>query len=422
MKKKHLLSAITVVIIIACSAVSWGAGYVISAHSVRSYALNNAYVAFTDAADSAYFNPANMVWLEDGVMIDLGATYAHNTSVEFDGTVLGVPSSAGAKSEDSILPFVHLVSPKVGDWRFGLSIMEPAGMSKRWDSLMQMISAEESYLGVIEINPSVAYMITPRLSASVGVRFLYAEAELKAQLPPGMDPILVQGYRQDMDGDTWEEGFNLALTFKVTDSLRLAATYRSEINMDIEGTGSGYTTNPFDGSVYTFNDASGKTSLPLPANSALAISKTFDKTSLEFVYERTFWSAYDVLDLSFDDPLIELTFGQPRPQDWDDTNSFRVGVSYQFSDSLKLMGGASYEETPVPAQTIGFDIPESDILWFSLGAAYSFNPNMELGFACSYGYYKERTIEVADANVNGIVGTFNDSSFISATASFRYLF
>lgn len=419
---KHMLSVIAAGIILACSTVSWGAGYVISAHSVRSYALNNAYVANTDAADSAYFNPANMVWLNDEAMVDVGATYIHSNNTKFDGSVWGISASANSKTEDSFLPFVHFVSPKVGDWRFGISVVEPAGISKRWDSPMQMATAEESYLGVIEINPSAAYMINSRLSVGVGVRFVYADAEMKAQLPPGMDPILIQGYRQDMEGDTWEAGFNLALTFKPTDSLRLAATYRSEIDMDIEGTGSGYTTNPFDGTVYSFNDASGKVSLPMPANLAIAVSKTFDKTSLEFVYERTFWSAYDVMDLSFDDPIIELTLGQPRLQDWNDTSSFRVGVSYQFSDALKLMGGASYEETPVPEHTLGFDLPESDILWFSAGATYSFKPNMELGFACSYGYYMDRTIEPADANVNGIVGTFSDTSFLSATASFRFLF
>jgi len=406
----------------AYSTVCWGAGYIIGAHSLRSYALNSAYVAYTDSVDSAYFNPANMVWLNDEAMIDVGATYVRSNKTKFDGSVWGIPASADSKAEDTVLPFMHFVSPRVGDWRFGMSIVEPAGISKRWDSPLQMATAEDSFVGVIEINPSAAYKINSNLAAAVGVRLVYAEAELKAKLPPGMDPILTQGYRQNMEGDTWETGFNLALTFEPTDSMRLAATYRSKIDMDIEGTGSGYTTNPFTSSVYSFRNASGKTSLPLPASLALAVSKMFGKATLEFVYERTFWSAYEVMDLSFDDPIVELTLGQPIVQDWEDTNSFRLGVCYQYSDTLRLMGGASYEVTPVPKRTLGFDLPDSDILWFSAGFGYSLRPKIELGLAGSYGHYKDRTIDLADSNINGIVGKFEGSSFVSLTASFKYLF
>lgn len=206
-----------------------------------------------------------------------------------------------------------------------------------------------------------------------------------------MDPVLTEGYRQDIDGDAWSVGFNLALAYKPTDSLRLAATFRSEIDMDIEGTGSGYTTNPLNGLRHPFNDASIETSLPMPAMLALAVSQTFGKTTLEFVYEQMFWSAYDVVDPSFEDPIIELTLGQPRWQDWKDTNDFRLGISYQYNNALKLMGGVSYEETPVPAETLGFDLPDSDILWFSAGAAYAFKPNIELGLAYTYGHYRNRT-------------------------------
>ena len=277
-------------------------------------------------------------------------------------------------------------------------------------------------LRVIMINPSAAYMINSHFSIGAGLRIVYAEAEMKAQLPPGMDQVLIQGYRQEMEGDTWEAGFNLAATVHPTDTLRLAATFRSEINMDIEGSGSGYTTNPFTGQIYSFSSASGSTSIPLPAMLSLAISKTFGRMTFEFVYERMFWSAFDVMDLNFDDQIVELTLGGARLQDWDDSSDFRFGASYQHSDTLKLMLGVSYEETPVPDRTIGFDLPDSDLLWLAAGVAYAFKPNMELGFAYTYGYYMDRTIGPSDANVNGIVGEFSDTSFHSLTASFSYRF
>ena len=112
MKKKFL---VVLAGILACSTSSWGSGYVISSHSLRSFGLASAYIADTDAADSAYFNPANMVWLGEAAMIDAGASYIMNTKTKFDGTVKGIPASAESEDETAILPFVHFVSPKLGN-------------------------------------------------------------------------------------------------------------------------------------------------------------------------------------------------------------------------------------------------------------------------------------------------------------------
>jgi len=49
---------------LACSAVMAG-GYKIPEQSLNSMALGAAYVAHTTGADSAYFNPANMAFMED---------------------------------------------------------------------------------------------------------------------------------------------------------------------------------------------------------------------------------------------------------------------------------------------------------------------------------------------------------------------
>jgi len=418
MKNLSLIAAVVLV----SSVASWGNGYAITAQSVRSYALNNSYIAYTDGADTAYFNPANMVWLDEGSKMELGASYINSTDTKFVGTVGGMVASANSKADKTALPFIHYVSPKFEKWRFGLSVVEPAGIAKRWNSPIQMITAEETYLGVIELNPSLAYEFNSQLALGLGIRIQYAMAEFKAQLPSGMHPVLTQGYRQDMDGDDVAVGFNIALTYKPTDSLSLAAVYRTEIELDIEGEGSGYTTNPLSGFAYPFEGAHGSVTLHTPAVLTLAASKEYDKMILNFVYERMFWSVNKELDLDFYDFLIEGTLGQTRPQKWKDNNSYRFGASYQYNNELKLMGGISFEETPIPARTLGFDLPDADLWWMSAGFTYKFNPDMEFGLAYSYGKYDERTIELSDANVNSIVGEFSDTSFHTLTASLTYNF
>ena len=65
---------------------------------------------------------------------------------------------------------------------------------------------------------------------------------------------------------------------------------------------------------------------------------------MNLFYERMFWSAFDELDLNFNDQVVESTLGGARLQDWNDTNDFRLGVSYQHNDALKLVLGVSYED------------------------------------------------------------------------------
>lgn len=355
-------------------------------------------------------------------MVDAGMSYYRNPEVEFEGSVWGVAASADSRSEEIYLPFLHLVSPKIDNWRWGVSVVAPAGISKRWDSPMQSATAEKSYLGVLEVNPSVAYSINSQLSLGAGIRFAYGEAEMKAQLPAGIDPVLIQGYRQDLEGDAWEVGYNLAVTFKPKESLNVAAIYRSEIDLDIEGDGSGFTTNPLTGGIYPFEGVKGGASLPVPAMLGFGVSQTIGRATLEVVYERTFWSSFKELDLAFADPMVEATLGAVVSREWNDTDSIRLGIRYRVNDALQWMGGVSFEQTPIPSKTFSFDLPDSDVWWFGTGVSYTIRENMELVMAGSYGNYESRNITDAVGNINGIVGEFSHLSFYSVAFSFSYRF
>ena len=55
-----------------------------------------------------------------------------------------------------------------------------------------------------------------------GLRFIYSEGVVKNDATPLMGPA------SDMEGDTFEFGYNLAMTYKPTNDINLAVTYRSE--------------------------------------------------------------------------------------------------------------------------------------------------------------------------------------------------
>jgi len=157
---------------------------------------------------------------------------------------------------------------------------------------------------VVEANPTVAYKVNDMFSLALGARAVYSDANVRSAgnieavpaggLGGGLPATPEYTYiSRDMDGDTTEYGYNLAMSVKPTDKLALAATYRSEIDLDMEGSGTLYTSSSYFNGLFPtgFYQGTGSISTPLPAVLALAVSYSFEKSTLEFVYDRTFWSA-----------------------------------------------------------------------------------------------------------------------------------
>lgn len=380
-------------------------GYRIPEQSLNSVALSAAYVASANGADASYYNPANMAFMAEGGYIETSLTYINLPKVDY--TDSGNSAQNGdSKEENFLLPNLHYVSPMVGNWRYGLSIVAPAGLSKRWDESYQMQTSEEFTLKVVEINPTASYKVNDQLALGFGLRGVYTTGVIKNQR--------IGAYTNKMEADSIDFGYNLALSYKPIEDLTLAATYRSKVNLTVDGDakttlGAGGTS--FNGDV--------KTTIPLPASLALAAAYTMDKTTLEFVFERTYWSSYKELDFDFENGVVEASaLGQARPKNWKDVNAYRIGISHQYSDALKLMAGFAIDKTPVPSSTMGFELPDSDAKIYSAGFEYALSKQMKMGLAYLYSDKEDRSV----TNSAGVNGKFSDSAAHLVTASLKYKF
>ncbi len=364
---------------IVASSVVMAGGYKIPEQSLNSMSLGAAYVAHTMGADTNYYNPANMAFMVDKQYVEGAITLAHLPSNTY---TLGGPYSGKSETENILIPNIHYVSNAIGDFRWGVSMVAPAGLTKRWETPYQKASAEEFSLTVVELNPSMSYKIADNFSIGAGLRLIYSEGVVKSDasgaVPAGYEAFAP---KRDMEGDTIEFGYNLALAYKPTPDINLALTYRSEIELDEEGTAdlSGF------GQTYS---GGASVSVPLPAALNLAISKTWnDKFTLEFNYERTYWSAYDTLDFSYDEALggpLGATFDTPVAKNWEDTNTFRLGATIKMDNKITAMMGFAIDETPVPVEYISFELPDSDAKIFSMGFRYQQTEDLSWGAAFLY--------------------------------------
>jgi len=140
--------------------------------------------------------------------------------------------------------------------------------------------------------------------------------------------------------------------------------------------------------------------------------------------KKTYWSAYKALDFNYASPISPILvpyFDDSIAKNWKDTNTFRLGIT-QTLDKLTLMAGLVIDETPVPDQTLGFELPDTDATSVSLGGRYQLNDRMNIGFSGLYSMHKDRTISAADNNENGIVGEFSDGNILIISAGIGYKF
>lgn len=389
---------------LAATSALYAGGYKIPETSTNAVALSAATVAHSHGADSAYYNPANMVFMEDKQNAELDLIYIGLDPVKYksdDNTI-----DIDAKSETFFVPSLNYVSGKLGDngVRVGMSVVVPGGLSKRWSDSPAVDRAEEFTLEVVEVNPTAAFSVRDDLAIAVGFRMVSSSGIVKSS----------SAASRELTGDSIDVGYNLALAYKPMKNLEVAITYRSKVNLTVEGNAKLSIGNAL---VY---DGGANVTIPLPSTFNAAVAYILpSETTVEFVYERVGWSAYSSLNFDYVSAIpaiLQPSFDASIPKNWKDTNVYRLGVTQEL-DRYTLMGGVVLDETPVPESTASFELPDSDSLSVSAGVRYQYNESINLGFGALYSMRDKR--QVNNAHING---EFSNANVLLISAGLGYKF
>ena len=399
---KNLLKLTTLSLVTATAI--YAGGYKIPETSTNAVALSAANVAHTHSADAAYYNPANMIFMDDENALEADAIYIGLDPVNFKGSGAQAGQDINAKSESFVVPSINYVSPKLGNARVGLSITVPGGLSKRWSDSPAVDKAKEFTLEVVEVNPTAAFKVSDKVAFAVGFRAVYSSGVVKSS----------SSASRDMTGDNVDFGYNLALAYKPTKALEFGATYRSNVDLHEEGNAKLYIGNA---KVY---DGGANVTVPLPAALNLAAAYTFESaTTLELVYEKTYWSAYGSLDFDYKSaisPILVPFFDAPIAKNWKDTEAYRLGVTQEL-ENMTLMAGVVVDHTPIPEATMSYELPDSNSVSVSFGGRYNVNKKIDVGLSALYSMRENRDVKNSD-----IEGTFSNSNVLIVSAGLGYKF
>jgi long-chain fatty acid transport protein len=404
-RKKKIFLGMIWLLIVFYPAVSAASGFRISNQSLGAVGLSGAHTAFTPGPDSSYYNPANMSYLSEQWQAETSLTLLHLPNIEYSDN-RGSMFSGTSESELFFMPLLHLTSPEYGRLRYGFSLTYPYGLSKQWEQPYPRAFAENFSLLTVEANPTLAYEATDWFSVGGGLRVVYGKGEVENQIGAPVSPVTL---RRSSEGTDTQLGYNVALSVRPVKQWSIGATYRSEVNLDLSGNSE---LQAYAGGIPLASySGDGSVDITLPAVLTLATSYTFDRLTVEIGWDRTFWSSFRELDFNYDsnfETSLFSVFDKSIRKNWDDTDAFRMGLTYDWDERWTTTLGFSHDRTPVPADTLGFELPDSDAMVYCAGVRYRYSAATEVGISYMYHRTQSRSISQTDANSSGIEGRFTE--------------
>lgn len=395
---------LTLAISVAISTDAFAAGFASPIQGASG--LGNAYAgAAASALDATtiFPNPAGMTYLPDDQFVIANHLLRPSARFNDEGSTkaTGVPprgDEGGDIGSLIVMPTIFYTHRLNENLRLGLGINSPFGLKTEYDDdWVGRFQSVKSQLKTFNINPSIAYKISDQLSFGAGISFMRAEAELTR----AVNRVLLPESYVTIKGDDWGVGYNLGLIYQMTDSSRLGISYRSKVDLKLDGNAR------FDGAL-AVNNTDVKTNIITPE---IVSFSTFtllnDKWDLLTDISWTRWSRFKEINITRNDgsSLTNL------PQNWGNSLRYSFGANYHLNEAVNLRAGVAYDQEAFGDNDRQVRIPSNSRTWLSVGASWQRTANSRLDFGYTHIFIKDADIDqnqnTASQGFNGyVIGTY----------------
>ena len=401
------------VVLLFSSTSAMAGGFRLPEAGAKAMGMGFAFTAQANDPSAIYFNPAGIMQLE-GNNLEVGVTYIKANGGTFTGTTPltgGLSVSETQKDLDFFVPNAFFTRRASPNFAYGVGIFAPFGTGQEYENRNTSIFRSQITkidLMTLVVNPTVAWKVNEFLSVGAGIDFMYGKAEL-ARTPVGIDNATgfpANIFNSDLEGDGTAWGYNFGVLLTPTKQLKIGVAYRSKFDLEIKD-GDVDLSNVFSGNINTplgplppqgpapigfggpsFN-TTGSATLHIPATLDLGVAYILDRLTLEVDASWTFWHSWKSLNIDNKDNRAFLP-DTSSPKNWDDVVAIYIGGEYRVTDPLALRLGFRWDPTPVPAETMGPELPDADKLYYCAGAGYKVR-NWTFDLAYMYVDKKDRT-------------------------------
>ena len=386
-------------------------GFLLYEHGASATGMASARTALSDDVNALYFNPAAITELK-GLNVQLGITgvlpfnsyeaagVSDRSYTRADGSV--VPINDGLNDADTntavFTPIHTYITYEIPDSgvSLGYALFNPFGLGTDWpEDWDGRFIATHTEVATFYNQATIALDIAKiagfkdhlKLSIAGGYNFVYGQAALAKKidlrvietLSSSPDVIGAEG-KMDMEGDGIGHGWNAALFLELPELLAFGFSYRSGVELDIEGDAK-FSLNPAAEAAVgilgtRFPDSTkGAVTLDLPQHFNLGLAYLGVenlKIAADFYY--AFFESYDELAISFEcaqsNPATCDLRSDPIEKKWGATWQASIGAEYTLMQHIPLRLGYGRVSTPVPSDTYDPSLPDGDRNLFTAGAGY----------------------------------------------------
>ena len=423
---------------------------------VSTSGLGRAYAGEAAIADNASVvatNPALMSLFKTnqfsmgGVYVDSKINMSGNTQLSIlgkDVTPILQPSSKDLYQKSvvpgSLVPNMYFVAPINDKFALGGGMNVNFGLKSEYDSKYNGgVFGGTTDLTALNLNLSSSYRVTEGFSAGLGLNAIYAQAKIErragflADVPaalrramndpkiatllasPNASSLLSSPALANVKKDTiltqlqdkaaWAFAWNAGVMYQFNENHRIGLAYHSKVDID-------FTDHTATSLQAQRIGQEGGLKLNLPDYLEFSgFHQLTEKFAMHYSYKYSHWSRLKNLYASYHSDGKEAFH---KKMYYRNSSRIALGGTYNVDDKLTLRAGIAYDQSAATSHASAA-IPDTDRMWYSLGATYKFTPNLSVDLG--YAYLKGKKIHFREEQriSNGVVVvTGNYSSKASA--------
>lgn len=363
--------------------ITFASGFALYEGSTRGNALGGLTGSANDAA-AIFYNPAGMTQLE-GTHIMSGATIIVPWA-DLEATNGYTGETRDGELEDQVFTPPHLfITHQVNDklWvggglysRFGLGTK----FDPDWDGRYSNISTQ---IQSVSFGVEFAYKVSDNLSLAAGLSGMWFDAELiqavdanALQLNPPNNPDTTEyDAIQEITGDTIGYTWDLSAHYH-NEKWGVGFFYVRGAEHDLDGVAE-WTKPELPVPDLWFADSNVTAdTIKLPDMFFFGVSYNHtSKLGISGGVVFTKWSSLQSLVFHYETPFAYIpALGgldeAGKILNWEDTYRYNVGLEYKMNDTLTLMGGYTYDETPLIDETASYLLPTNSRHLFNTGLSF----------------------------------------------------
>jgi long-chain fatty acid transport protein len=336
-----------------------------------------------------------------------------------DGLALLVTSDSesGDIADPALIPASYANYQLTDQLYFGLAINSGFGLVTKPDNVdwAGSVLAITSDVFSLNVNPTLAYKVTPELTIGVGVQIEYLNVRLNndpsplsllgAPFPAGLAP-------RTAEVDDVGFGVTAGATWTPVAGTTLGIGWRSAVDFDLKGDFEDFR---------VAGDAEAQLTLPDIVTIGLRQRLT-ESLDLLLGYEWTNWSRVGTIPV-----VVEGAVAEELRLEYEDGHFVSAGLEYDYSPATTLRFGVAWEKSPIPDDERNVLLPDSDRIWLSVGATHRFTDRISVDIGYTHIFAEDaRICRGADGGPSACGAAFNlieaeaESSVDIISASFKY--